>query len=89
MTTRINAPTSEWVQVTQLGDLSGSLYCESGSCVLTEAMALPTSTVSDTPKSSFLKYNQTKGFFGVGVTTFIFARAVGGYDAQITVSVSE
>lgn len=90
MTIEFTVPADQWVQITTAGEAKGSLYCQDqdSSIALTEAGTLPTSEVSDTPLVNVIKQFESKGFFGLGTTNFLYARAL-NRPTRITVSISD
>lgn len=74
-TTRYTVTKDAWVQVTSAA--AGSLFVErGGEAALTEATALPTSSIINTPLLDILAPLKSKVYFSVPVGSYIYARAL-------------
>lgn len=82
---KVQLNNATWTAVTQAGEVNGSLLMSKGAAVFTEAAALPTGTIEETPLLDKLTAGKRTPFYGVSGSDLIYGLAVTG---SATVDVS-
>ncbi len=82
---KVQLSNTTWTAVTQAGEVNGSLLMSKGDAVFTEAAALPTGTIEETPLLDKLTAGKRTPFYGVAAGDLIYGLAVTG---SATVDVS-
>lgn len=75
-TRKVQLSSTAWVAVTQAGEVNGSLLMSKGTAVFTEAAALPTTSIEETPLLDKVTAGKRTQFYGVGASDLIYAIAV-------------
>lgn len=65
-----------WTAVTLAAEVNGSILMSVGDAVFTEAAALPTTSIQDTPLLDKLVAGDRTQFYGVGASDLIYGRAI-------------
>lgn len=82
---KVQLNSTTWTAVTQAGEVNGSLLKSKGDAVFTEAAALPTGTIEETPLLDRLNAGKRTPFYGVAAGDLIYGLAITG---SATVDVS-
>lgn len=71
----------EWTKATN--SAAGSIFIERGEVAITQAEALPGSSIVNTPLMGIMSESQSRVYFSIPVGSFIYARSLKG-SAKIT-----